>query len=162
MESSNSTKNYRVFCSKADTNTLGVLGNLHLPSTLCHYGLFHLRLISGKPVRCGLFGCVDALAETRVKLPFLFWHTWHHQNNLIHGDVKSSIWASIQLYWKEVAFEDTNGNQREAKRCCSPTWDRRTNIDDCSRWSSPPPGYFIENDACWENLTNKAGIGTIA
>jgi hypothetical protein len=34
-------------------------------------------------------------SDTRVKLLFLLWRTWHHQNHVVHGDGKASIVASI-------------------------------------------------------------------
>jgi len=33
--------------------------------------------------------------EGRAKLLILFWRTWHLRNNLIFGDGKGSIWASV-------------------------------------------------------------------
>jgi hypothetical protein len=34
-------------------------------------------------------------SSTRVKLLFLLWRTWHHRNNVVHGDGKASIAASV-------------------------------------------------------------------
>ena len=34
-------------------------------------------------------------ASTRIELIFMFWRTWHHRNNLIHGYGKASVAASV-------------------------------------------------------------------
>ena len=42
-------------------------------------------------------------ADTRTKLIFLLWRTWHHRNNVIHGDGKASIAAFVPFLQNYVA-----------------------------------------------------------
>jgi hypothetical protein len=48
----------------------------------------------------------NAAPEMRVKLLFLIWRVWHHRRNIVHGDGKASVAASIpflQNYLREYA-----------------------------------------------------------
>jgi hypothetical protein len=43
-----------------------------------------------------LLSLLNKLPErTRAEVIFLFWRTWHHRNNIVHGDGKASIAVSI-------------------------------------------------------------------
>jgi hypothetical protein len=39
----------------------------------------------------------NLVAEVRARIIFLFWRAWHHRNNVIHGDGKASVTASVQF-----------------------------------------------------------------
>jgi hypothetical protein len=43
-----------------------------------------------------IFALLDnATKDQRSKIIFLLWRVWHHRNNIVHGDGKASVSASV-------------------------------------------------------------------
>jgi hypothetical protein len=95
-------------------------------------------------------------SDMRVKLLFLLWRTWHHQNNVVHGDGKASIAASIpflQNYVESIC----PGAPEPDRKGKSLVWAAKAQTDrdsvPCSNWLAPEPGWVKVNvDAGWRLL----------
>jgi ribonuclease HI len=105
-------------------------------------------------------------SATRVKLLFLLWRTWHHRNNVVHGDGKASVAASVpflQHYVDSICpgtLEPDRKDKAPALPLCS--------LDDLngpaahSSWISPSPGWVKVNvDAGWHASSSEGGIGMV-
>jgi hypothetical protein len=91
---------------------------------------------------------------------------WHHHNNIVHGDGKASIAASIP-YLKNYfdsftniahAISDTKG------KTPMPSDNANMSADSSvvSRWIAPEVGILKANvDDGWDSITKKGGIGII-
>lgn len=104
--------------------------------------------------------------ETRVKLLFLLWHTWHHHNNVVHGDGKACIAASgpflqnyIQSIKPEMPAPDACG-KTPMYTPRSPVLGRDTEA--VSKWQAPCCGWIKVNvDVGWDAASSSGGIGMI-
>jgi hypothetical protein len=63
--------------------------------------------------------------ELRVKVLFMFWRAWHHRNNIVHGDGKASVSASVpylQNYVETLRILPSFTNDVKGKApLCSPS-----------------------------------------
>jgi hypothetical protein len=106
----------------------------------------------------------NASAETRVKLLFMFWRIWHHRNNIIHGDGKASIEASVRFLQNyETSFREANSQQAgKGKALVFPSQKTEATCDNSHYWTAPPSDTIMVNvDAGWDPLSGKAGIGVM-
>jgi ribonuclease HI len=108
-------------------------------------------------------------ARNRDYVIFLLWRVWHHRNNLVHGDGKASVAASVpylrsyidsfRMYaHTPVSSSDLKGKaSAELPKPCS---EGRVTA---SEWSPPEEGQIKVNvDAGWIPTSKRTGIGIIA
>jgi hypothetical protein len=88
----------------------------------------------------------NAPKDQRPMIIFLLWRAWHHRNNIVHGDGKASVSASVPYlinYHRSFTCE-------EPKIGIVPTW------------RAPAIGAVKAYvDAGWDSTTKCAGIGII-
>jgi hypothetical protein len=88
----------------------------------------------------------NAVKDQRPKIVFLLWRVWHHRNNVVHGDGKASISASVPYlvnYHRSFLGEEPEAG-------IAPSW------------TAPAVGAVKGNvDAGWDSTTRRAGIGII-
>jgi ribonuclease HI len=104
--------------------------------------------------------------ELRSKVLFLLWRVWHHRNNIIHGDGKASISASVPFlvnYFQ--TFNSLTNPVPDAKgKSLSPQDSAifHAGSGTPSSWTAPRSGEVKANvDAGWDAVSKKAGIGII-
>jgi hypothetical protein len=88
----------------------------------------------------------NALKEQRSKIIFLLWHAWHHRNNIVHGDGKTSVSASVPYlinFHRSFIGEET-GTVNVATRIAPAIGAVKANVD-----------------AGWDSTSKCAGIGII-
>jgi ribonuclease HI len=78
---------------------------------------------------------------------FLLWRAWHHRNNIVHGDGKASVSASVPYLVNYHRSFTRVGDEALIKE---------------ASWSPPPFGSIKVNvDAGWDSMSKMAGIGVI-
>jgi ribonuclease HI len=105
-------------------------------------------------------------AETKPLLLFLFWRVWHHRNNIVHGDGKAPISASVpflQNYaetFKLAASKQTDSKGKEKLfRMDLVVSDFSSTKSD---WRPPNAGCTKVNvDGGWDWASKNAGWGMI-
>uniref|UniRef100_A0ACD6AE92 Uncharacterized protein n=1 Tax=Avena sativa TaxID=4498 RepID=A0ACD6AE92_AVESA len=102
----------------------------------------------------------------RAKLIFLFWRVWHHMNNIVHGDGKASVSASVPYlvnYLNSFNFVADPKADNKGKTPLLP--DNAIVHPDSSgpsSWVAPRFGDVNGNvDAGWDALSRKAEIDVI-
>ena len=89
--------------------------------------------------------------DMRPKILFLLWRSWHHRNNVVHGDGKASITASVQFLVNYLASFSMATQTRTSD-------DRMLKV----AWIAPERGALKANvDAGWDAHSRDAGIGII-
>jgi hypothetical protein len=87
--------------------------------------------------------------DVQAKIIFLLWRTWHHRNNIIHGDGKALVSASVNFL---VSYEATFA-------AVAPTSKEDARI---SSWTTPPLDTIKANtDGGWHAMSKNAGIGVV-
>jgi hypothetical protein len=84
---------------------------------------------------------LNASVETRVKILFLFWRVWHHRNDVIHGEGKASVAASVQyLQNYETTFSSVNEGplKEKGKGLMFPNQATTLVGDEWPGWNAPP------------------------
>jgi hypothetical protein len=86
--------------------------------------------------------------DMRPKILFLLWRAWHHRNNIVHGDGKASVSASVGFLANYLGSFSAIHSK--------PTCDIGTS------WIPPEPGSLKANvDAGWDAHSRDAGIGVV-
>jgi hypothetical protein len=105
-------------------------------------------------------------AETKPLLLFLFWRVWHHRNNIVHGDGKAPISASVpflQNYaetFKLAASKQTDSKGKEKLFRMDPVVSDFSSTK--SDWRPPNAGCTKVNvDGGWDWASKNAGWGMI-
>ncbi|KAK1650721.1 hypothetical protein QYE76_068526 [Lolium multiflorum] len=109
---------------------------------------------------------VNSNESTRVKLIFLWWRAWHHRNNVVHGDGKASVAASVPYlvnYVESFAHPRVIPTDVKGKAVIHPIPPPLIpDLVRCSDWKPPPPGWIKVNvDAAWDISTKRGGTGVI-
>jgi ribonuclease HI len=105
-------------------------------------------------------------SDVRAKLLFLLWRTWHHRNNIVHGDGKASIAASIPFLQNYVESFCPGAPLPDSKGK-APVLPLRAQVADPrpvahSEWAAPEPGWVKVNvDAGWQASSSAGGIGMV-
>jgi hypothetical protein len=90
-------------------------------------------------------------AEMRPKVIFLLWRAWHHRNNVVHGDGKASISASVSFLENYLTSFSAAQLGSQCATC-----------DIGTRWNAPEVGSLKANvDAGWDAHSKDAGLGII-
>jgi ribonuclease HI len=104
--------------------------------------------------------------DMRIKLLFLLWRTWHHRNNVVHGDGKASIAASVPFLQNYVASIHPNVPEpdRKGKKAAmlplAPAAELVTVAP--SNWQAPEAGWIKVNvDAGWNTSYTAGGAGMV-
>jgi ribonuclease HI len=101
----------------------------------------------------------------RAKIIFLLWRSWHHRNNIVHGDGKASVVASASFIANYLeSFSSVNSARPDPKGKVSVRSDHKLPEGSArtSNWTAPNEGQLKANvDAGWDALTKRAGIGVI-
>jgi ribonuclease HI len=86
--------------------------------------------------------------DMRPKILFLLWRAWHHRNNIVHGDGKASVSASVSFL---ANYLDSFSAIKSQRTC-----------DNGTSWIPPEPGALKANvDAGWNAHSRDAGIGVV-
>jgi hypothetical protein len=98
---------------------------------------------------------------------FLLWRVWHHRNNVVHGDGKASITASVNFLQSYVVLLEGLNQVKvdvKGKSKLIPELQPLTMSDaKSSEWHKPLEGCLkINIDAGWDAHMGRAGIGIIA
>uniref|UniRef100_A0ACD5WHD1 Uncharacterized protein n=1 Tax=Avena sativa TaxID=4498 RepID=A0ACD5WHD1_AVESA len=105
--------------------------------------------------------------DMRIKILFMFWRTWYHRNNIVHGDGKASLAASVPFLQNYVdtlralprISLDAKGKTPIVDLTPSPVLDDVLDSD----WKPPNNGCAkINVDAGWDERTKVAGLGVVA
>jgi ribonuclease HI len=109
---------------------------------------------------------INSNESARVKLIFLWWRAWHHRNNVVHGDGKVSVAASVPYlvnYVESFAHPRVIPTDVKGKAVIHPIPPPLTpDLVRCSDWKPPPPGWIKVNvDAAWDTSTKRGGTGVI-
>jgi hypothetical protein len=106
-------------------------------------------MVNGKEWLLHLFS--NTSAEMRPKVMFLMWRAWHHRNNVVHGDGKASILAS-------VSFLANYLTSFSAAQLGTPS----STCDIGASWVAPKVGSLKANvDAGWDAHSKDVGLGVI-
>jgi hypothetical protein len=104
--------------------------------------------------------------DMRVKMLLLLWRTWHHRNNVVHGDGKASIEASksfLQSYLHSIqpgAPEPDHRGKAAVLPLKAITSDQVTEAP--SDWQAPESGWIkINVDAGWNDAHSAGGAGMV-
>jgi hypothetical protein len=104
-------------------------------------------------------------AETRPKLLLLFWRVWHHRNNIVHGDGKAAISASVpflQNYLESFIAATTKHVDLKGKGAIFKSQAVPSTPHVRSWWHPPDIGWTKVNvDGGWDSWSKKAGWGLI-
>jgi ribonuclease HI len=105
----------------------------------------------------------DAPALGKARLIFLMWRVWHHRNNVVHGDGKALISASIPyLHSYDESYAAAQGRRFDDKGKDSIKQERTAPRTVTARWSASPPGTLkCTVDAGWDAVKKIAGIGIV-
>jgi ribonuclease HI len=107
----------------------------------------------------------SAATEMRAKQLFLFWRVWHHRNNLVHGDGKASVSASVtflQSYLSSYVAANSKPPDMKGKVLLYPSQHHGGKADEPSKWQPPPAGSLKANvDGGWDSSNKQAGLGII-
>jgi hypothetical protein len=85
----------------------------------------------------------------RPKIIFMLWRVWHHRNNIVHGDGKASVSASVPYlcsYLESFISANRTACVRNGKGPAD--LERQVNTDSmspASRWSAPREGELKAN-----------------
>jgi hypothetical protein len=86
--------------------------------------------------------------DMRPKILFLLWRAWHHRNNIVHGDEKASVSASVSFLANYLGSFSAIKSQHTC--------------DNGTSWIPPEPGVLKANvDAGWDAHSKDAGIGVV-
>jgi ribonuclease HI len=106
-----------------------------------------------------------ASKDMRVKLLFLFWRTWHHRNNVIHGDGKASIAASVLFLQSYVLLVHAGVPDPDRKGKLSmlpPCKSSQATLEAPSNWVAPDVGWVkVNTDAGWCAADATGGVGVV-
>lgn len=114
------------------------------------------------------FNLLDGVTvDMRTKVIFLLWRSWHHRNNVVHGDGKASITASISFLqnYKESLGKKEPALVSNGKAPVPPLVIPAavTKVFAPSRWCAPDTGWIKVNvDAGWNAASASGGIGMVA
>jgi hypothetical protein len=107
-------------------------------------------------------------ARNRDYVIFLLWRVWHHRNNLVHGDGKASVAASVPYLhsyidsFRMYAYTPVSSSDLKGKTSAEmpkPLPEGRV----ASEWLPPKEGQIKVNvDAGWNPTSKRTGIGIIA
>jgi ribonuclease HI len=91
----------------------------------------------------------------QAKVLFMLWRVWHHRNNIVHGDGKASVSASVTyLVSYQLSFSKTMENPSNNSSTTG-------SVGVCP-WTAPPEGSIIVNvDAGWDSTSKNAVLGII-
>ena len=91
----------------------------------------------------------------RSKVIFLIWRVWNHRNNVVHGDGKASISASVSyLVSYHLSFTQTSIDSSAPISTAGPLG--------ITSWTAPSEGFVKANvDAGWDSTSKTAGLGII-
>jgi ribonuclease HI len=109
---------------------------------------------------------VNASKEMRVKIVFMFWRAWHHRNNIVHGDGKASVAASVPYlvnYAASYASPSMVPTDIKGKASISPIPAPLVTDEPVgSIWKPPLAGWIKVNvDAGWDASSKRAGTGVV-
>jgi ribonuclease HI len=101
-----------------------------------------------------------------AKVMFLLWRVWHHRNNIVHGDGKASVSASVPYLVNYLeTFSTVSDPKVDVKgKSVLPLGNDLdpAGPDAISAWVAPRIGEVKANvDAGWDALSRTAGIGVI-
>jgi ribonuclease HI len=104
--------------------------------------------------------------QMRTKIIFMLWRVWHHRNNIVHGDGKARVSASVPYLCSYLSsYVAATGSGWEPKGKQPVETERRSNTDGSqadSRWIAPTEGELKANvDAAWDSMTRRGGIGVV-
>jgi ribonuclease HI len=105
--------------------------------------------------------------EMRARIMFLFWRAWHHRNNIVHGDGKASITASVSFLENYMeTLQNTSHAQTDDKgkmpMFAEPRSSENLDTSVVFAWSPPPLNGIKANvDAGWDALSGHAGVGVV-
>jgi ribonuclease HI len=119
-------------------------------------------LNTGQEWFLNLLSNVDTAARSRII--FLLWRVWHHRNNVVHGDGKASLDASVPYLCNYLETFSTLKHAPDPKGKL-PIMHVRANSSEglISSWAAPAVGTLKVNvDAGWDSSTRCAGLGIIS
>jgi ribonuclease HI len=108
---------------------------------------------------------INVAAVDRSRIIFLLWRVWHHRNNIVHGDGKASVAASIPYLKKYFeTFVSCTRPVLDAKGKSAflqvPQPDPEGSL--ISKWAAPPEHSVKANvDAGWDAKTGRGGLGVV-
>jgi ribonuclease HI len=105
-------------------------------------------------------------SEMRAKVIFLLWRVWHHRNNVVHGDGKASISASVPYLVNYLHSFSSNPDLLVDVKGKKPISLDGPHVpadpDSAHVWVAPRPGVVKANvDTSWDARSGKAGFGLI-
>jgi hypothetical protein len=87
----------------------------------------------------------------RAKVIFLLWHAWHHRNNIVHGDGKALVSASVSFLSNYLTLFSAAQLNMLSSTCGNGT-----------SWAAPEVGFLKANvDAGWDAHSIDVGLGII-
>jgi hypothetical protein len=94
------------------------------------------------------------------------WRVWHHRNNIVHGDGKASISASVSFlvnYLESFSFTaDPKVDGKGKNPLPGDMLSNSAGLATSSNWEAPRAGKVKANvDGGWDALSKKAGFGLI-
>jgi ribonuclease HI len=119
-------------------------------------------LDTGKEWFLNLLDNVDT--ATRARIIFLLWRVWHHRNNVVHGDGKASLAASVPYLcnYPETFSTLKSAPDPKGKLPILPVC-RKSYEGLITSWAAPAEGNLKVNvDAGWDTSTKHAGLGIIS
>jgi ribonuclease HI len=104
--------------------------------------------------------------QMRTKIIFMLWRVWHHRNNIVHGDGKARVSASVPYLCSYItSYAAATGAGWEVKGKAPAEPERLANTDGAhtvSGWLVPTEGELKANvDAAWDSTTRRGGIGVV-
>jgi hypothetical protein len=85
--------------------------------------------------------------DMRSRVLFSLWRVWHHRNNVVHGDGKATITASVNFLANYLTSFTTASNPHAS---ATPSW------------IAPVEGTLKASvDAGWDSHSKDAGLGII-
>jgi ribonuclease HI len=104
--------------------------------------------------------------SARSRIIFLLWRVWHHRNNVVHGDGRASVSASVSFIRNYLdSFTSACGTVSDPKGkspvCYAPVYSSE-GLSVVNRWTAPAIGSLKANvDAAWDAASRRAGIGVV-
>jgi ribonuclease HI len=104
--------------------------------------------------------------NARPMIIFLLWRVWHHQNNVVHGDGRASVLASIPFLRNYLdSFISACGTVSDPKGklpVSIASADSSEGLSVVNRWTAPAIGSLKANvDVGWDAASCRAGIGIV-